>query len=304
MERLPKPLVAAAIIFFAFYGAYKAWKAFGPQGFHGFTRGLLALVTGSLLIFLADLIYFNPRYGGVLGYATDGWLAGSAAETLEGNLGAIRSALSIYYGDHGKYPESLDVIVNDPRYNLHPLPRADVWFDLPGAGIRRAHWYRDSAQVKYFASAGDADDSGGWGYVNDSHSPDFGTVFVNCTHDSLRNSMPWNLIGSTPAPTPAQNSAPATAAVSETAREEGFRGFVTCRGEPLAGAELVFKSVDGTRTIPAASNASGRYSAALPAGRYKLAATHPKCKPYPFINAVSIVSPGQMQVWNIILQPL
>lgn len=94
-----------------------------------------------------------------------------------GNLGAIRSALSIYYGDTaGVYPSSLNSLTEGGKY-LREIPMAIV-----------PYYHRDSSKVTFGKVP---DDSGGWVYDNDPKDKDFGLVFVNCTHTDTKGSS-WN----------------------------------------------------------------------------------------------------------------
>lgn len=161
----------------------------------------------------AQRLYFMPRYGGIMAYFLAGNAAGSAAGRLDGQLSRIQSTLSIYYGDSdGKYPPSLDVLWGGRNYLEGPMPREDVFIETESGKFKRAHWYRDSAAVKIFNSRADADDSGGWGYVADQASPEWGTVFVNCTHPHLKKGVPWNL-SSPPAPQASPKTDAAGAAI-------------------------------------------------------------------------------------------
>lgn len=92
----------------------------------------------------------------------------------QGNLGSIRSALSIYYGDlEGAYPEDLRELTVSGKY-LSVLPKAKIPVH---------HW--ESAKVH----AGPApDDAGGWYYNNVPGDANYGTVKFNCTHTDSRGS--------------------------------------------------------------------------------------------------------------------
>lgn len=92
-----------------------------------------------------------------------------------GNLGAIRSALSIYYGDlEGAYPEDLRALTVQGKY-LTVVPKAK---------IPEHHWTTDKVH------AGPApDDAGGWHYNNVPGDANFGTVLFNCTHTDVKGSV-------------------------------------------------------------------------------------------------------------------
>lgn len=266
------------------------------------SRTLKVLLVGGAVLFSADYAYYVPRYGGFAGYLTGSAFAGVESVGLDGKLGGVLSALSIYYGDtNGKYPETLDVLWKDKKYLPGPLGHADVYAEFPGKGIARAHWYRDTDKIKYFRSVQDADDAGGWGYVNDPSSPQYGTVFINCTHVNFRKGIPWNVLRLPPASAAATTPAPAAAA--EAAARQGFRGYVRARGAKVVGAEIVFTSEDWTQTVRTKSDAWGRYQVDLPPGRYRVAATHPQYQPYSTGNGFFVVTPGVIGVGNILLVP-
>lgn len=101
------------------------------------------------------------RYNQTLRKANEG--------ATRGNLGTVRSALRIYNADvEGYYPETLAFLATGSKY-LQQIPPIEVPFFHP-----------DSAAVRL--AAGAANDAGGWQYNNVSTDPDFGTLWVNCTH--------------------------------------------------------------------------------------------------------------------------
>lgn len=101
----------------------------------------------------------------------------SSEGACRGNLGAMRSALSIFYGDtQGRYPFHPSALLYGKRY-LSALPKA-----------RTPHYHPDSNKVRIGASSSDADDSGGWLYVGDPSSKERGTLLVNCTHTDTKGS--------------------------------------------------------------------------------------------------------------------
>lgn len=96
----------------------------------------------------------------------------SCEGATKGNLGAIRSALSVYYGDmEGHYPLNLESLTVAGRY-MSVLPKAKT----PGS-------HPDSARVLY---ATRWDDTGGWVYNNVPSDPNYGTLWTNCTHTDPR----------------------------------------------------------------------------------------------------------------------
>jgi prepilin-type N-terminal cleavage/methylation domain-containing protein len=96
---------------------------------------------------------------------------------LQGNLGSIRSALSIYYADmDGLYPQSLSVLTSSARY-LKEIPPAKV----PG--------YHDASVLVTLASS--ADDGGGWVYNPDATHLRYGAALVNCIQTDSKGSV-WS----------------------------------------------------------------------------------------------------------------
>jgi hypothetical protein len=97
---------------------------------------------------------------------------------VKGNLGAIRSAVSIYYGDmEGVYPSTLESLTVGGKY----LP------DIPPA--KTPNYHQDSSAVTFGKIPNDA---GGWLYNNDPKDKNFGAVLINCTHTD-RKGTAWNL---------------------------------------------------------------------------------------------------------------
>lgn len=94
-----------------------------------------------------------------------------------GNLGAIRSALSIYYGDmEGLFPADPYTLTLGKKY-MKTIPTAK----LPP-------YHSDSNAIRLISGedykAGDLDDTGGWLYVIDGENT--GTAAVNCLHTDTR----------------------------------------------------------------------------------------------------------------------
>ncbi|MFA5138300.1 MAG: hypothetical protein WC728_03625 [Elusimicrobiota bacterium] len=92
-----------------------------------------------------------------------------------GNLGAIRSALTIYYEDNGTYPSSLMSLAEGGKYLRSGMPTAKTPpYHPPSNAITQAT---------------KSDDSGGWLYSNVRGDAGFGGVFVNCTHTDTRGKV-------------------------------------------------------------------------------------------------------------------
>lgn len=98
----------------------------------------------------------------------------------KGNLGAVRSALSIHYGDlDGSYPYHPAALAAGGKY----IPR------IPPAKTPNHH--PDSDAVALVASSEDLTDAGGWAYLADPGSEAWGAIYVNCTHTDSKGSV-WS----------------------------------------------------------------------------------------------------------------
>ena len=101
----------------------------------------------------------------------------SGEGATKGNLGAIRSALSIYYGEmEGVYPSSPDAMTISGKY-IQTIPKAKTY-----------SYHSDSATSLISNFATGMTDAGGWVY-DGLPPPDanFGAIFVNCTHTDSKN---------------------------------------------------------------------------------------------------------------------
>lgn len=110
----------------------------------------------------------------------DGLIRKSNEGATKGNLGAIRSDLSIYYGDmKGRYPADPYALTIGGKYMKY-IPTA-----------KTPPYHADSNSIRVVTNAQfesqDFDDSGGWGYVADGKN--LGTVFVNCTHTDSKTKL-------------------------------------------------------------------------------------------------------------------
>jgi general secretion pathway protein G len=130
----------------------------------GFTLIELMIVVAVVGILAAIAI---PKFAGAVRTANEG--------ATKGNLGAIRSALSIYYGDlEGQYPSDLDALTTGAKY-LASVPPAK----LPS--------YHPDLSDSLEAAA--PDDTGGWVYDTVAGDARYGRVWVNCTHTDARGSV-------------------------------------------------------------------------------------------------------------------
>lgn len=102
----------------------------------------------------------------------------------KGSLGALRSSLSIYYGDkEGKYPSDPQELI--PKY-LTKIPTLDLPKHKPSAIIRTIKGVGSMEELK----AG-LNDSGQWLLVVDPQSKINGTIVIDCTHKDSRG-VQWN----------------------------------------------------------------------------------------------------------------
>ena len=97
----------------------------------------------------------------------------------KGNLGSIRSSLSIYYGDmEGQYPSSLSGLTVAGKY-LATVPNAKV----PN--------YHPDSNAEKDGGALAANDAGGWVYDNSVGDANIGNMQINCTHTDTKGSI-WS----------------------------------------------------------------------------------------------------------------
>jgi prepilin-type N-terminal cleavage/methylation domain-containing protein len=106
---------------------------------------------------------------------------GNEANT-KGNLGSLRSALSIYYGDtEGQYPaDDLTSLTSSSKY-MTAIPVAK----LPAVSSYNTG-HADSAGVTQETTPGDG---GGWSYDNTSTDNNWGRILVRCTHSDSRGNL-------------------------------------------------------------------------------------------------------------------
>jgi len=132
----------------------------------GFTLIELMIVVAIIGILAAIAI---PKFAELIRKSGEG--------ASKGNLGSIRSALSIYYGDlEGQYPSVLSALTVSGKY-LTSVPNA-----------KAPNYHGDtSAEIDALLSA--PDDSGGWVYNNTIGNANVGGVIVNCTHTDTKGSV-------------------------------------------------------------------------------------------------------------------
>ena len=135
----------------------------------GFTLIELMIVVAIIGILAAIAI---PKFAELIRKSNEG--------ATKGNLGAIRSALSIYYGDmEGYYPLNADTLTISGKY-LSAVPKAKTPAYHPdAASFTNASVIADSA-------------AGGWRYNNVTGDANYGTLWVNCTHTDSKSTV-WTV---------------------------------------------------------------------------------------------------------------
>jgi prepilin-type N-terminal cleavage/methylation domain-containing protein len=140
----------------------------------GFTLIELMIVVAIIAILAAIAI---PQFANLVTKSHEG--------QTKGNLGTIRSALSVYYGDNeGWYPAgtsgaNLIVLATSSKY-MQVVPNAD----LPQSSNNLGH---PTINTDISPTPVLPDDTGGWLYDNSGDGVStWGNVVVNCTHQDLK----------------------------------------------------------------------------------------------------------------------
>jgi prepilin-type N-terminal cleavage/methylation domain-containing protein len=143
----------------------------------GFTLIELMIVVAIIGILAAIAI---PKFAELIRKSSEG--------ASKGNLGALRSAMSIYYGDmEGTYPGNMTALTLGGKY-LTVVPPA-----------KAPNYHPDLATVVLLAAEADniavanADptNTGGWYYNNQATNANVGNSLVNCTHTDTKGSI-WS----------------------------------------------------------------------------------------------------------------
>lgn len=130
----------------------------------GFTLIELMIVVAIIGILAAIAI---PKFASLIRKSSEG--------ASKGNLGAIRSAISIYYGDmEGQYPSDMVSLTLSGKY-LATVPNA-----------KAPNYHADSNAI---VNGTTADDGGGWSYNNLTGDANLGNLAVNCTHTDTKGTV-------------------------------------------------------------------------------------------------------------------
>jgi general secretion pathway protein G len=133
----------------------------------GFTLIELMIVVAIIGILAAIAI---PKFAELIRKSGEG--------ASKGNLGSIRSSLSIYYGDmEGQYPTQLAGLTVAGKY-LSALPTA-----------KTPNYHGDSAGELNGVLSAAQNNTGGWVYNNVTTDSNFGNMEINCTHTDTKGTI-------------------------------------------------------------------------------------------------------------------
>jgi len=136
------------------------------KGKRGFTLIELMIVVAIIGILAAIAI---PKFADLIRKSNEG--------ATKGNLGSLRSALSIYYGDQeGLFPNTPAALTTGGDY-IDQIPKA-----------KTPNYHTDSSGMRLSESQ---NDGGGWAYNNTASGANFGQLFVNCSHTDSKSTI-WS----------------------------------------------------------------------------------------------------------------
>ena len=141
-------------------------KKLKTSGKKGFTLIELMIVVAIIGILAAIAI---PKFAELIRKSSEG--------ASKGNLGAVRSAMSIYYGDmEGIYPALMASLTVAGKY-LNVVPMA-----------KTPNYHADANSETAGTLAALADGTG-WHYVNSTADANIGNILVRCTHTDTKGSV-------------------------------------------------------------------------------------------------------------------
>jgi prepilin-type N-terminal cleavage/methylation domain-containing protein len=113
-----------------------------------------------------------PKFADLIRKSTEG--------STKGNLGSLRSALGIYYGDmEGQYPGNLLALTTNGKY-LASIPFS-----------RAPNYHAATQSEQIFSVSSVFSDFGGWIYDDLASDPNVGQVWINCTHTDTKGTT-WS----------------------------------------------------------------------------------------------------------------
>ncbi|MHB2026776.1 MAG: type II secretion system protein [Elusimicrobiota bacterium] len=142
----------------------RALPAKAGEPFRFFRAGQVGFTLIELMVVVSIIgilaVIAIPKFANLVRESNEG--------STKGNLGSVRSAMNIYYGDmQGVYPQQIVDLTIAGKY-LSAMP------------VAKTPPYHDNSSAEVDASA--VTDAGGWFFDNAPADANYGAVMVNCTH--------------------------------------------------------------------------------------------------------------------------
>jgi len=129
----------------------------------GFTLIELMIVVAIIGVLAAIAI---PKFADLIRKSSEG--------AARGNLGSLRSALTVYYGDmEGQYPDKLSALTIAGKY-------------LSVIGPAKTPNYHNDSSAELDALPNAGTDSGRWLYDNVAGDDNVGFLMIDCTHTDTK----------------------------------------------------------------------------------------------------------------------